>query len=147
MPPVLFDTSFYIAALRSADEAIVNLRRLLQGSPLWLSAVVLEELYAGATTRNRRIIQRLERDFDRARRIVVPSLSDWAQTGQLLARLGATYGYEQIGRARLTNDALLAVSAGRLGITIITANARDFAKLAQFRPFHWQLRDPRLASS
>ena len=144
MPPVLFDSSFYIAASRSADDALVNLRRLLQGSPLWLSAVVLEELYAGVSPRNRRVIQRLERDFERARRIVVPTLSDWAQAGQLLAHLAAKYDYEQIGRARLTNDALLAVSAGRLGITIITANARDFAKLAHFRPFHWQLHDPRL---
>lgn len=145
MPPVLFDSSFYIAALRSTNDSLLNLRRLLQGSPLWLSAVVLEELYAGSSTRDRRVIQRLERDFDRARRIVVPSLGDWAHTGQLLARLGAKYGYKLIGRARLTNDALLAVSAGRLGITIITANARDFARLAELRTFRWQLHDPRLS--
>jgi predicted nucleic acid-binding protein len=40
-------------------------------------------------------------------------------------------------RGRLTNDALIAMSAGRLGITVITANARDFEKLAKFRPFQW----------
>ena len=35
--------------------------------------------------------------------------------------------------------ALLAMSAGRRGITIITANERDFGRLAQFHPFHWQV--------
>jgi predicted nucleic acid-binding protein len=39
----------------------------------------------------------------------------------------------------LTNDALIAMSAARAGITIITANARDFRRLAEFRSFHWQL--------
>jgi predicted nucleic acid-binding protein len=42
----------------------------------------------------------------------------------------------------LTNDALIALSAGRLGITVITANARDFGKLAEFRPFHWRVENP-----
>jgi hypothetical protein len=38
----------------------------------------------------------------------VPNLSDWTQTGKVLARLAAKYDYEQIGRGRLTNDALIA---------------------------------------
>ena len=36
----------------------------------------------------------------------------------MLARLAAKYDYEQIGRGQLTNDALLAMNVGRLGITI-----------------------------
>jgi predicted nucleic acid-binding protein len=51
----------------------------------------------------------------------------------VLARLAAKYDYEQIGRGRLTNDALIAMSAGRSGITVITANARDFRKLGRIR--------------
>jgi hypothetical protein len=35
----------------------------------------------------------------------------------VLARVAAKYDYEQIGRGRLTNDALIAMSASRLGIT------------------------------
>ena len=46
--------------------------------------------------------------------------------------------FEKAGKRRLTNDALIAVSAGRMGITIITTNARDFAKLAEFRTFQWR---------
>jgi predicted nucleic acid-binding protein len=59
----------------------------------------------------------------------------------VLARLADKYDYEQIGKGRLTNDALIAMSAGRLGITVITANRRDFNRLAEFRPFLWQVSD------
>lgn len=146
MRPVLLDSSIYIAALRAGDVTTLGLRRLAPDSPLWLSAVVLEELYAGAAARDRRVVARLERDFDRARRILVPNLSDWTEVGTLLARLGAEYGYEQIGRGRLTNDALIAVNAARHGVTILTANERDFARLNRFKPFLWEVRSAELGS-
>jgi predicted nucleic acid-binding protein len=139
MQPVLFDSSIYITALRTGDEAALTLKRLAANSPVWLSSVVLEELYAGVAPRNRHVLERLERDFERAKRILVPNLNDWTQTGKVLARLAARYDYERIGQGRLTNDALIAMSAGRSGITVITANARDFMRLAEFRPFHWQI--------
>jgi predicted nucleic acid-binding protein len=139
MGPVLLDTSIYITALRAGDDAVLKLRRFTPGSPVWLSSVVLEELYAGVKSRDFRIVERLERDFDKAGRMLVPNLSDWTLTGKLLARLAAKYGYEQIGQARLTNDTLVAMSAARRGITVITANERDFGRLAQFHPFQWQV--------
>ena len=139
MQPVLFDSSIYIAALRARDDATLSLRRFAGSEPVWLSSVVLEELYAGVIERSRHVVERLERDFDRAGRILVPNLNDWTQTGKVLGSLAAKYDYEQIGRGRLTNDALIAMSAGRLGITVITANVRDFSKLAEFRPFRWRV--------
>jgi predicted nucleic acid-binding protein len=139
MQPVLFDSSIYITALRIKDDATLSLRRIAGNEPIWLSTVVLQELYAGVTVRDRRVVERLERDFDRAGRILTPNLSDWAQTGKVLARLAAKYDYEQIGKGRLTNDALMAMSAGRKGITVVTANSRDFSKLAEFRPFRWRV--------
>jgi predicted nucleic acid-binding protein len=143
MQPVLLDSSIYISALREGEQALLALRQLAPKEPLWLSSVVLEELYAGVNARDRRVVERLERDFDRARRILVPNLNDWTQTGKVLARLAAQYGYERIGQARPTNDALIAMSAARQGITVITANERDFARLAQFRPFRWEVKSPR----
>ena len=138
MRRVLFDSSIYILALRGKADPALDLRRLAEDAAVWLSAVVLEELYAGTNARNRRAVERLEHDFTRAGRILVPSLSDWTQTGEVLARLAMKHGYEQIGRGRLTNDALIATSAGRLGITVVTANARDFARLAEFQAFQWR---------
>jgi predicted nucleic acid-binding protein len=83
-------------------------------------------------------VERLEHDFEKAKRVLVPNLSDWASAGKVLARLAAKYGYERIGRARLTNDALIAMSAARTGITVLTANSRDFARIAEFRAFSWR---------
>ena len=48
MHPQLLDTPLYIQALRQGDRAVVDLRRRAPDAPLWLSAVVLEELYAGS---------------------------------------------------------------------------------------------------
>ena len=136
--PVLFDSSVYITALRVGSDAALLLRRWARESPLWLSSVVLEELFAGTNPNDYPVLKKLERDFERARRVLVPNLSDWTQTGRVLARLAQKYGYERIGRARLTNDALIATSAARSGITVLTANQRDFARLAEFCPVQWQ---------
>jgi len=88
-----------ITALRARDEGALSLRRLTLGSPIWLSAVVLEELYAGIAPRGRHVLERFERDFENARRIPVPNLNDWTQSGKVLARLAAKYDYEKIGQA------------------------------------------------
>src|ERR1700680_937725 len=143
MKPVLFDSAIYITALRTGNEAALALRRFAANAPVWLSSVVLEELYAGVAPGGRHVLERLERYFEKARRILVPNLTDWTQTGKMLARLAAKYDYEQIGQGRLTNDALIAMSAGRSGITVITANTRDFIRLAEFRPFSWQVQSLR----
>jgi len=137
--PVLFDSSAYIGALRHGGEGSLAYERWARQTPLWLSAVVLEELYAGASAQDQRIVEKLERDFERAGRILVPNLSDWAAAGRILANVGREYGYEQIGRARLTNDALIAASASRTGTTVLTANARDFGRMAEFCPLTWQV--------
>ena len=138
--PVLFDSSIYITALREGGTAALLLQRWARESPLWLSSVVLEELYAGANPSDYRILEKLERDFERAKRVLIPSLSDLTNAGKVLARVGQKYGFEQIGRARLTNDALIATNAARNGITVLTTNQRDFARLAEFCPLHWQTR-------
>ena len=137
MQHVLLDSSVYIAALRGADAAL-RLERITAGTVLWLSAVVLEELYAGAGVRDRGYVEQLEHRFAQAGKLLVPALSDWIEAGRVLGRLGVKYDYEKIGRSRLTNDALIAMSAARTGIRVITANERDFHRLAEFRTFQWQ---------
>jgi predicted nucleic acid-binding protein len=80
----------------------------------------------------------MEREFDRMKRILVPNLGDWTEAGRVLARLAARYGYEKIG-GRLANDALIAMSAARIGARVITVNEGDFRKLAEFRSFQWEV--------
>jgi predicted nucleic acid-binding protein len=138
--PFLFDSSVYITALRASSESAIVLQRWVKESPLWLSSVVLEELYAGASSTDRRILEKLERDFEKTNRVLIPSLSDWTFAGKILATVAQKHGYEKIGKARLTNDALIATSAARNGISVITTNPRDFALLAEFCPLQWQTR-------
>jgi predicted nucleic acid-binding protein len=69
---------------------------------VWLSSVVLEELYAGSRARDHHILERMERDFDGAKRILLPNLRDWTLTGKILARVAAKYNFEAIGQARRT---------------------------------------------
>ena len=136
--PFLFDSSVYITALRASSDSAIVMQRWVMESPLWLSAVVLEELYAGASSTDRRILEKLERDFEKANRVLVPNLSDWTNAGKILATVAQKHGYEKIGKARLTNDALIATSAARNGISVITTNPRDFALLAEFCPLQWR---------
>jgi predicted nucleic acid-binding protein len=140
---VLFDSSIYIRSLRDEGGAGLALLRWLGPAPIWGSSVVLEELYAGVSSRDHRlgnqIVQKIELEFERANRLLVPNQRDWSRTGQLLNRIANKYGYESIGRSRLTNDALIASSAARCGIEVITANARDFALLAEFCPLQWRV--------
>lgn len=141
---VIFDTSVYIAALRRGDQLVLRSRRAARRGetntlPLWLSAVVLEELLVGASDRKaRQALRRLEREFDSIDRLLVPNLTDWSVTGTVLNQFGVRFGFETVGRSRLTNDALIAMSAARHGLTIQTTNARDFGKLAEIRTFQWE---------
>ena len=144
MSGILFDTSVYISDLRQGNVSLFALRRAARKAgeptrPLWLSVVVLEELHAGAQDRRlKKLLARLENDFEKVQRVLVPLRSDWTACGQVLAQLGAKYGYEEVGRARLTNDALIAMSAARNGFTVLTKNASDFQRIAEFRPFLWE---------
>lgn len=138
MQPALLDSSIYISALRS-EKAALALDRLTAGTILWLSAVVLEELYAGAREPQREVVEQWQRDFGQVGRILVPTLSDWIDAGKVLRHLADKYDYERIGRSRLSNDALIAMSAARTGLRVMTANEKDFRKLAEFRSFAWQL--------
>jgi predicted nucleic acid-binding protein len=138
MQPVLLDTSVYVSVLRQRDIAIA-VERFAADTLLWLSAVVLEELYAGARERDWLVLEQWERDFGEAGRILVPNQSDWSYAGKVLRRLADKYDYETIGRGCLTNDALIVINAARMGIRVITANEKDFRRLAQFCSFPWQL--------
>ena len=138
--PILFDSSVYISALRPGGDAALLAQRWAMESPLWLSSVVLEELYAGSKPDGRRALEKLERDFAKAGRLLVPNLGDWTSAGRTLAAISQEFGYEKIGKARLTNDSLIATSAARKGIKVLTLNARDYALLARFCPLQWEAR-------
>jgi predicted nucleic acid-binding protein len=142
---ILFDTSVYINALRRGDSAIFSRRRAgnlpgeTESGLLWLSAVVLEELYVGALDgKLKKLLNKFEKDFDKINRLLVPNQNDWASCGQVLSVIGEKYGFESVRKARMTNDCLIAMTCARRGLTAITHNAEDFKVISEFRPFKWQ---------
>jgi predicted nucleic acid-binding protein len=145
MAGIVFDTSVYIQALRSGDEAILSLRRAARAGesetrPLYLSVVVLEELYVGASdAKSQKTLSRYEREFEKVGRLTLPGKGDWVLAGQVLNKIGEKYGFNLVGRSRLTNDALIALSAASLGLIVITRNGADYALINEFRPFSYEV--------
>lgn len=134
MSGVILDTSVYGEAIRLGRLDLLEYRRYAE--PVHLSAVVAEELYVGARDQaERRQWDRLWRSFEQMRRLVVPTANDWREAGTVLSQVGQQLGYERFGRGRLTNDALISLSAYRLGLTVVTTNRRDFEILTRYRPF------------
>lgn len=144
MPGILFDTSVYISSLRQGDASILDLRRAAragekQSRPLWLSVVVLEELLVGAIdAKSRKAFANLEQDFDKVGRLLIPTRRDWVLAGQVLSQIGLKHGFDQVGKARLINDALIGMSALSRGFVILTKNSADYQRLAEFRPCQWE---------
>jgi predicted nucleic acid-binding protein len=134
---ILYDTSIYVAALRQGNTSIFVERRD-EKTPLWLSAVVLEELYVGSQNREiKKLLAKFEKDFEKVNRLLVPIKTDWTTCGQVLSNIGQKYGYDEVKKARMTNDCLIAMSVARNGFTVITKNADDFRKINEFRSFKW----------
>ncbi len=134
MRRVLFDTGVYVGYLRRGELAPV-----LEGRPtqriVHLSMVVAQELLVGAPDRRaERFLENLVRRFEELGRLEVPNSTDWIRAGKAIRKVGQHVGYEQVRKARLTNDALIAATALRLGATILTRNAGDFAVLHDYLP-------------
>ena len=137
--PHIFDTSIYIRELRTGNADIL-FQTQSENFPLWLSAVVLEELYVGASDRKLvKVLTKFENNFAKINRLLTPTQTDWAIAGQILNKIGEKYGFDKVGRTRLTNDTLLAMSVARIGLKLFTANAKDFNLIAEFREFEWEV--------
>ena len=106
---------------------------------LYASSVVLEELYAGAGLE--KVTEGIDQIYDvmeQMGRLVTPLAADWKETGTILARIGRKFGFEQIGRGRMTNDVLIALCARRADASLYTANASDFKRIRNFLDFEFR---------
>lgn len=142
MAGLVFDSSIYIDAQRRKNLSLLAARNFQVGSelrPLWLSAVVLEELLVGAiNTATQKLCLKLEKDFTNAGRLLVPNRSDWITGGQVLCEIGRKHGFDVVKGTRMTNDTLIAMSVARNGFKVLTKNGKDFARIHEFRPFDWE---------
>lgn len=132
---VILDTSVYIPFInKGVSHPALELG---EGSPLYyMSAVVMEELYAGACDDTSiKLLDKLYKTFDDARRMVVPDAADWQKAGRVVARLGQKYGFEEIFLSKIINDILIALSARKIGAVVVTHNMKDFTRIREFMDF------------
>lgn len=133
MRRVVFDTNIYIDWINvGAHEDLLFERDIVKH----LSAIVVLELRAGAhSVRDRQWLERIERAFDQAGRVLVPSRAVYGAAGDVLRRLRAARGSSLEGRSGLVNDVLIALSARSIGATVVTQNERDFRAIQAVQPF------------
>jgi predicted nucleic acid-binding protein len=129
------DTNIFIDGFRNRDaqaDVFAFLNRALTFT--YLSAVVMQELAAGArTAQAARDVQRgIFAPFERRRRVFAPSAAAFVESGRVLAAVAAREGWRVFDEnPSLLNDALLAASCREQGITLIT-NDGDFKRLSAF---------------
>jgi predicted nucleic acid-binding protein len=142
------DSNIFIDGFRSEEaqaEIFVFLNRALPFT--YLSAVVMQELAAGArTTAAARDLQRKVFDpFERRRRVFAPSPTAFVESGRAFAAIAAGKGWQTFGEnPSLLNDALIAASCREHGITLITKDL-DFKRLRPLvKGFHYAAPWPRV---
>lgn len=108
----------------------------------WLSAVVLQEITAGA--REERDVRELGTVAERVRRegrLLVPSGDDWFEAGRVLNALlrgvrsrrdTRSHAIDKGEQQRLVRDVLIARSAKRASAPVVTYNRADFEKIRRF---------------
>ena len=132
---VICDTSIYIPFINRgiAHPAVFN---ETSAPLLYMSSVVISELYAGAhDSRSIKILDKLYHTFQGVGRLIAPSDDDWRQTGGIIAKSGKKYGYDATYLSRLQNDILIAGSARRIGAFVLTNNEKDFVRIREFMDF------------
>jgi len=114
----LIDTNILIDRFANPD---LHKDIFLSDGVVYLSSVVLMELKAGAHSKEAlKAVNELADFFRRVNRIVLPSIKDYEQAGELIAKLQSKKGYEIKKCASLTSDCLIATAARSIGAVVYT---------------------------
>lgn len=134
---VLLDTNVYVGACASPEAQAQFRTSFFPLVPLTvLSAVVAYELRVNACNeRTRRLVDEWVRPMERTDRVVAPTFSDWLEAAEIVTRL---FDRDRGWRSKLPgllNDVLIALSARRVGATLITYNGQDFRLIRRHKEF------------
>lgn len=131
MPKVTFDS-----------DVFMRRRPAKLPTGFYMSAVVLEELAAGAQDGS--VLKELEaalKNYQKAERLLVPTAEDWFLAGKVIYALQQGVKSKKTGdkppmhpdvRPRIINDVLIARSAKRAGVTVVTYNVRHFEQIQRY---------------
>jgi predicted nucleic acid-binding protein len=127
------DTNIFIDGFRSEDAQADVFAFLNRALPFtYLSAVVMQELAAGARTVDaaREVQRGVFEPFERRQRVFAPSSAAFAESGRVVAAIAGRERWRKLDeKPSLLNDALIAASCRERGITLITKDG-DFKRLA-----------------
>jgi predicted nucleic acid-binding protein len=129
------DTNIFIDGFRNEEAQTEVLAFLNRALPFtYLSAVVMQELAAGARTADaaRHVQRGIFEPFERRQRVFAPSSAAFVESGRVLATIAGREGWQLLDeKPSLLNDALIAASCREQGVTLITRDG-DFKRLAPF---------------
>jgi predicted nucleic acid-binding protein len=119
-----FRTNCYTQRIDSLDDLVRN------------SAVVLAELWRGATTRTEQgILKTLERKYP----TFTPTENIWLESGEILYKVQRDHGFEGRKLRDLHFDVLIALTARSSGARLITSNRSDFELIRTYKDFQLEV--------
>jgi predicted nucleic acid-binding protein len=131
MSKVTFDTNIFIS--RKYNQLPEN---------FYMSVVVLQELVAGAQDEAElKALAVARREYEKSERLLIPTAEDWWLVGKVIYSLqkglksqrgGLTPKMSADQKYRITHDVLIARTARRVGVTVITDNVKDFETIQRF---------------
>ncbi|MGH2458061.1 MAG: type II toxin-antitoxin system VapC family toxin [Chloroflexota bacterium] len=124
----ILDTTVLIRATR--DPSIWDeLFHSIESGRVWLSSVVIAELYAGTRSReDSQLVSRIFEAMHRIDRVLTPTSGDWVRAGRMINRRIRLHG-DLRPRDHLA-DVLILLSAARLNGAVVTASLGHFAAWA-----------------
>ena len=127
---------------RFVMDTNVIIRHEMSTIPGFVSAVVLQELTAGARdTAEVRRLGSLRTFAEQDGTLLTPDGEDWYQAGKVLnsllrglrsMRIGRTSAIDRLEQQRLVRDVLIARSAKPVNAGVVTYNRGDFEKIRRF---------------
>jgi len=133
MPYFTYDTSVIISRKPSLQENPTNFR--------WSSVVLMELTASAKDDSQRKIYERLFREYQEDNSLIVPDANDWLLASRILYWLSQSRRRSLKGKLkrlptgvsqRMALDVLIAVSARRWRATVVTENWDDFKAIQRF---------------
>jgi predicted nucleic acid-binding protein len=131
---LVLDTNIFVSYFRAGlHQKWIEGR--VEETTRFLSSIVLFELLLGAQNQKRvSVINKLLRSFPK-RRIVYPTTGVYRKSAEVFLK---TFGNKSEAwpqdRLGPVNDILIAVTAFRMGATVITENVKEFSRIAHHLP-------------
>ncbi len=121
MKPLVIDTSVWVDWFRGKNE----LKSRISGRVVYLPSIVLLELYSGVKdSKSMHQMDHFVSPFIEHRRIIIPQEQDFITAGKVLSEL-------KWSASKYANDALIVLSARRIGAEVMTLNKKDFEPMCR----------------